>query len=67
MRAPFDHIRTWIFDLDNTLYPVETNLFALIDERMGALCQPAAGAVDRRGCAQGAKGLFPRMAPPCRG
>jgi len=34
MRAPFDHIRTWIFDLDNTLYPAETNLFALIDIRM---------------------------------
>ncbi|MGQ2944012.1 MAG: pyrimidine 5'-nucleotidase [Blastomonas fulva] len=35
MRPPFDHIRTWIFDLDNTLYPAETDLFALIDERMG--------------------------------
>ena len=30
------HIRTWIFDLDNTLYPAATNLFALIDARMGA-------------------------------
>ncbi len=35
MRPPFDHVRTWIFDLDNTLYPAETDLFALIDERMG--------------------------------
>jgi len=26
---------TWIFDLDNTLYPDECNLFAQIDERMG--------------------------------
>ncbi len=29
-------IDTWIFDLDNTLYPAATNLFALIDARMGA-------------------------------
>ena len=35
MRPPFDHFCTWIFDLDNTLYPAETDLFALIDERMG--------------------------------
>ena len=34
MQPPFDHIRTWIFDLDNTLYPAETDLFALIDARM---------------------------------
>ncbi|WP_300296467.1 pyrimidine 5'-nucleotidase [Ferrovibrio sp.] len=26
---------TWIFDLDNTLYPAECNLFAQIDVRMG--------------------------------
>jgi putative hydrolase of the HAD superfamily len=28
------HIHTWIFDLDNTLYPPEADLFALIDVRM---------------------------------
>jgi putative hydrolase of the HAD superfamily len=27
--------RTWIFDLDNTLYPAECNLFAQVDQRMG--------------------------------
>jgi len=27
-------IRTWIFDLDNTLYPARVNLFAQIDARM---------------------------------
>jgi putative hydrolase of the HAD superfamily len=26
---------SWVFDLDNTLYPSECNLFAQIDERMG--------------------------------
>ena len=29
-------INNWIFDLDNTLYPAECNLFAQIDQRMGA-------------------------------
>ncbi|MDG2242298.1 MAG: pyrimidine 5'-nucleotidase [Rhodospirillaceae bacterium] len=28
------HIDTWVFDLDNTLYPVSTNLFPQIDVRM---------------------------------
>ncbi len=32
----FDHIHTWVFDLDNTLYPSECNLFAQVDQRMGA-------------------------------
>jgi putative hydrolase of the HAD superfamily len=32
----FTHIDTWVFDLDNTLYPSECNLFAQVDERMGA-------------------------------
>ena len=30
------HVRTWIFDLDNTLYPASSNLFARIDARMTA-------------------------------
>jgi putative hydrolase of the HAD superfamily len=30
------HIETWIFDLDNTLYPASANLFAQIDARMSA-------------------------------
>ena len=30
------HIDTWIFDLDNTLYPSSCDLFALIDGRMEA-------------------------------
>ena len=34
MPADLTHIDTWIFDLDNTLYPPECDLFALIDERM---------------------------------
>jgi len=28
------HITTWVFDLDNTLYPADCNLFAQVDQRM---------------------------------
>ena len=35
-RALLSRIDTWIFDLDNTLYPPSAGLFALVDERMGA-------------------------------
>jgi putative hydrolase of the HAD superfamily len=30
----FGHVHTWIFDLDNTLYPASCNLFAQVDRRM---------------------------------
>jgi putative hydrolase of the HAD superfamily len=30
----FAHVRDWVFDLDNTLYPRRTDLFAQIDTRM---------------------------------
>ena len=36
MDPRFAHVRDWIFDLDNCLYPASTGLFDLIDERMGA-------------------------------
>jgi putative hydrolase of the HAD superfamily len=39
MDPSFAHIRDWIFDLDNCLYPASTGLFSLIDERMGAYIQ----------------------------
>jgi putative hydrolase of the HAD superfamily len=31
----FGHVETWIFDLDNTLYPASCRLFDQIDVRMG--------------------------------
>jgi putative hydrolase of the HAD superfamily len=34
VRAAFTHVDVWVFDLDNTLYPPETDLFAQIDARM---------------------------------
>jgi len=39
MDPRYAHIRDWIFDLDNCLYPAATGLFDLIDERMGAYIQ----------------------------
>lgn len=39
MHAALGHIDSWIFDLDNSLYPSSANLFALIDERMGLFIQ----------------------------
>jgi len=32
----FDHVDTWVFDLDNTLYPASAGLFSLIDAKMTA-------------------------------
>jgi putative hydrolase of the HAD superfamily len=32
----FTHVETWVFDLDNTLYPVGCDLFSQIERRMGA-------------------------------
>lgn len=32
--AALKETETWVFDLDNTLYPASTNLFAQVDERM---------------------------------
>lgn len=44
------HVDDWIFDLDNCLYPASTNLFGLIDVRMGEYIQRLLGcdAVEAR-------------------
>ena len=39
MDSRFAHVRDWIFDLDNCLYPASAGLFDLIDERMTAYIQ----------------------------
>lgn len=33
-RRGFEHVDTWIFDLDNTLYPHESQLWPQVDERI---------------------------------
>ena len=35
-RTDFEHIETWVFDLDNTIYPARFNLFDQVDLRIGA-------------------------------
>jgi putative hydrolase of the HAD superfamily len=43
MDPHFSHVRDWIFDLDNCLYPAATGLFSLIDERMTAYIERLLG------------------------
>lgn len=42
----FDGVDTWVFDLDNTLYPPSTRLFELIDARMTAFIAHLLGTDD---------------------
>ena len=42
-RRGFGHVHTWIFDLDNTLYPASCNLFAQVDRRMSEYIAKAIG------------------------
>jgi len=37
------HVDSWIFDLDNTLYPASARLFSQIDAKMGAYIQDLLG------------------------
>jgi putative hydrolase of the HAD superfamily len=50
MNTPFTSFDTWIFDLDNTLYPSHSGIFPLIDVRMGAYISELLGcdAVEAR-------------------
>jgi putative hydrolase of the HAD superfamily len=34
-KRPFSHVDTWVFDLDNTLYPHHVNLWQQVDARIG--------------------------------
>lgn len=34
MRASFGHVTTWVFDLDNTLYPPDSGIWPKINERI---------------------------------
>jgi putative hydrolase of the HAD superfamily len=51
------HVESWIFDLDNSLYPHSCNLFELIDQRMGAYIQRLLG-VDAAEARRVQKGFF---------
>ena len=43
MDPRYAHVRDWIFDLDNCLYPASSRLFELIDERMGGYIERLLG------------------------
>jgi putative hydrolase of the HAD superfamily len=43
MTAGFGHVDTWVFDLDNTLYPASCRLFDQIDVKMGEFVAKALG------------------------
>jgi putative hydrolase of the HAD superfamily len=34
LRVRFGHVTTWVFDLDNTLYPPDSGIWRMIDERI---------------------------------
>jgi len=51
------HVESWIFDLDNSLYPYGSNLFELIDLRMGTYIQRLLG-VDAVEARRVQKGFF---------
>ncbi|MDH7640190.1 pyrimidine 5'-nucleotidase [Sphingomonas oryzagri] len=46
MPPGLSHIRAWIFDLDNTLYPASADLFGLMDKRMTAYVARTLGIDD---------------------
>jgi putative hydrolase of the HAD superfamily len=57
IKQAFRDTRLWIFDLDNTLYPSECNLFAEIDRRMSAFIQNLLG-LDPVAARKVQKGLY---------
>jgi putative hydrolase of the HAD superfamily len=57
MLSALAHIDSWIFDLDNTLYPASSDLFGLIDQRMTDYVARTAG-IDREAAYQLQKVLF---------
>lgn len=63
---PLAHVDTWLFDLDNTLYPAATNLFAQIDARMGAYVSRRLG-VDAAEAHRVQKGFFHAHGTTLRG
>ena len=42
-KPAFSHVETWVFDLDNTLYPPSARLIDQIDTRMTAYIMKALG------------------------
>lgn len=62
----FSHIDTWVFDLDNTLYPASCRLFDQIDVKMTGLVSELLG-VPRDEARKIQKGLFHKHGTTLRG
>lgn len=63
---PLGEIETWIFDLDNTLYPLSVNLFGQVEERMAAFIMVELG-VDREAAHAIRRQFFTRHGTTLRG
>ncbi len=48
IKQGFSHIRTWVFDLDNTLYPPAARLFDQIERRMTGFVMQTLGVDEAR-------------------
>ena len=48
VKAAFQHVTTWVFDLDNTLYPPQIRLFDQIEVRMTAWVMQALQVTEMR-------------------
>jgi Predicted hydrolase (HAD superfamily) len=59
-------VETWIFDLDNTLYPVTKRLLAHIDEHMGSFVAKYLG-ISRKDAHQVQKSYFKKYGLTLRG
>lgn len=46
VKHALSHVRTWVFDLDNTLYPPQMRLFDQIEVRMTAFVMEALGIAE---------------------
>ena len=65
----FDHVDTWVFDLDNTLYPHHVNLWQQVDKRITLihdrpLVRTSSDGTGARRCRRTITGA---TAPPCAG
>lgn len=66
LRAALAHVDSWLFDMDNTLYPASVNLFAQIDRRMEAYVGRLLG-LDRDGARAVQKRYFHEHGTTLRG
>ncbi|MFN7174851.1 MAG: pyrimidine 5'-nucleotidase [Thermaurantiacus tibetensis] len=65
-RAALAHVESWLFDMDNTLYPASVNLFAQIDRKMEAYVGRLLG-LDREGARAVQKRYFHEHGTTLRG